>query len=708
MFGKYYGKGLEVIVHKIKTILIMVVLGVLMPFAIANAQQTNNVIGVKVLPLPDERVRLIFQFDKPLTQKPSDFQMKKPAKLVFDFVGIGKSMPEEFLNKLVNVGVLERYTIVTTPNRMRAVLSLRKIVPFTTDITGSQFNVTLAGKSAIRKFDKPASFYSNRNVRTRFKVEGVDFRGSSKEGGKLIIRASSSSLDVDVTQQGNGVLVKLANTRIPGKFLRRLDVGDFHTPAKAINAYQRGKMAQFKIDTKGDFGHFAYQVNKKVYVEVFPLTEEEIKKAKLKKEVYTGKRISLNFQNISVRSVLQLIADFTNENIVVSDGVQGNITLHLNKVPWDQALSIIMKTRGLSKRKMGSVTLIAPAQEITAREKAEVAALQQSKELAPLLSELMQINYAKASEIAALLKNKDVTMLSNRGTMSVDARTNSLWIQDTAAKLAELKDLIKKLDVPVRQVLIEARVVIVNKDFEQDLGIRFGVTRPDSLSGTLAGANEVRGGTDPAATTTVLGVPTNRLNLDLAAAPTTGSAASIGLALAKLGNGILLDLELSALEIEGKGEVISSPRLITANQQEATIEAGEEIPYLEASSSGAATISFKKAVLSLKVTPQITPDNKIILDLKVNQDTPSATRFNGVPAILTKQIETNVLVSNGQTIVLGGIYKQDKKSTVNRVPFLGEMPFIGSLFRNKQQITKREELLIFITPKIIKHSFMTS
>lgn len=677
---------------------------------LANASaSTNHLVGIKALPLPDNRVRLIFQFSSPLKQKPTSFTMKKPAMLVFDFLSVNKKIDGSLSNAKVGVGVLSKYSLVGSPKRLRAVLSLDKVVTYSSSIHGNQFNVTLAGNSAYKRFDKPVAFYSNNNIQARYKIKGVDFRGADKKGGKLILRTSSSHASVEVEQQNNQLLVKLPKTRIPSQYLRRLDVVDFHTPAQVISAFQKGSDAEFVIDTKGDYGHFAYQVDRTFYIEVFPLTAEEIKRAKLAKKVYSGKRISLNFQNISVRAVLQLIAEFTKQNIVVSDDVNGKITLHLNKVPWDQALAIIMKTRGLSKRKMGDVILVAPSEEISNREKSEIAAIEQSKELAPLLSELMQINYAKASEISALLVNKDVTMLSSRGSLSVDARTNAIWIQDTASKLAELKALIKKLDVPVRQVLIEARVVIINRNFEQDLGIRFGVTKPDSLSGTIAGANEVAGGTAPSATTTTVnGVPTNRLNLDLAAAPTTGTAASIGLALAKLGHGVLLDLELSALEIEGKGEVISSPRLITANQQEATIEAGEEIPYLEASSSGAATIAFKKAVLKLQVTPQITPDNKIILDLKVNQDTTSATLFNGVPAILTKQIQTNVLVSNGQTVVLGGIYKQDKTQSVNRIPFLGEMPFIGPLFRNKQQVVKKEELLIFITPKVIKHSFMTS
>lgn len=680
---------------------------------LANAQNLQNqLVGIKALPLPDNRVRIIFQFSSPVNKLPSSFTMKSPAMLVFDFADTANQLSANLSNANIGVGVLDKYSLVTGPNRLRAVLDLSKMVSYTTSIQGNEFNVTLAGNSAYQRFDQPQAFYSKKGISTRFTVKGVDFRGSDKKGGKLVISTSSPNATVDVEQEGNQLLVKLSKTKIPANFLRRLDVMDFHTPAQMISAFQRGSDAQFVIDTTGDYGHFEYQVDKTFYIEVFPLTEEEIKKAKLAKEVYTGKRISLNFQNISVRAVLQLIAEFTQQNIVVSDGVNGKITLHLDKVPWDEALSIILKTRGLSKRKMGEVLLIAPSDEISAREKSEMAAIEQSKELAPLLSELMQINYAKASELSDLLGNKDAKMLSERGAISVDARTNSIWLQDTAVKLAELKALIKKLDVPVSQVLIEARVVIINRDFEQDLGIRFGVTKPDSLSGTLAGANEIANGTSPSATATTPreagGVPTNRLNLDLAAVPTTGTAASIGLALAKLGHGVLLDLELSALEIEGKGEVISSPRLITANQQKATIMSGEEIPYQESSSSGATTVAFKKAVLQLEVTPQITPDNSILLDLKVNQDARGLPTATGVPIILTKQISTNVLVSNGQTVVLGGIYKQNKSQSISRVPFLGEMPFIGPLFRKKQQVIQKEELLIFITPKVIKNSFMTS
>jgi len=420
-------------------------------------------------------------------------------------------------------------------------------------------------------------------------------------------------------------------------------------------------------------------------VNVFSSANSLVYMSQHEEKKFTGKPITMNFQNIPVRTVLELLAEFTGINIVVSDKVVGNITLSLNNTPWDQALDIILTSNLLDKRQTGNVMLIAPADE-----------LRIAKESTPLYSELLQINYAKANDIATLLKDQNNSLLSKQGSLTVDGRTNSIWIQDKKIKINNIRQLLKRLDVPVKQVLIEARIVNVTKDFAQDLGIRFGVTHQPDVTGSLRGATELSHGVLPGLA--------DRLNLDLAALPIGGGAASVGIALAKLGNGILLDLELSALESEGKGEIISSPRLITTNQQAAIIESGEEIPYQEATLSGATAVAFKKAVLSLKVTPQITPDDKILMDLKINQDTLSVRTVNGVPAILTKEIQTSVLVNNGQTIVLGGIYKQDKNNTINRVPFLGELPVVGRLFRNQSVKVKNEELLIFITPRIITNN----
>ena len=423
---------------------------------------------------------------------------------------------------------------------------------------------------------------------------------------------------------------------------------------------------------------------------------------KQSKQAFTGKRISLNFQNIEVHAVLQLIADFTGINIIVSTNVSGSITLRLNDIPWDQALEIILTTQHLEQRMMGNVMLVDTKASLDTVEEAQLKTQQLIQRLEPMHSHLVQIKYAKAADIALLIKDKQNSLLSERGTVSVDNRTNTLWIQDTATKISEIRALVKQLDIPIKQVLIEARIVDVTKDFEQELGIKWGVSKPKHLSGTLDGANNMLvppGAVNPAS------VPVaQRLNLDLAAAPTVGIPASVGIALAKLGDNILLDLELSALESEGRAQLISSPKLITTNQQPALIESGEEIPYQESTSSGATAVSFKKAVLSLRVTPQITPDKKIVMELKINQDTASAKTFNGVPAILTKEIQTNVLVNNGQTIVLGGIYREDKNKSVARIPFLGSLPVVGALFGAKQSTVHHEELLIFITPRIITNS----
>lgn len=665
--------------------------------------KTNTLVGLKVLPLPNNKLRVEFEFKDNLAKKPSDFLMKSPATLIYDFVDMQSGLPEADTHKSVNLGIMKKYDIVSSGSRVRAVLSLQNTVAYKSQLNGNKFSITLASNVNKRVFQAKPRYLSHQLDNGRNRISDIDFRGAGKNSGKLIVKMSKSNTNIDISQSGDNIIVKFLDSGIDDKYLRQLDVSDFHTPARAIDVYQQAKTTKIVMKTKGNFGQFSYQVNDKFYVEVFPLTKEEIAKQKLKKKVYSGKQISLNFQNINIRSVLQLLAEFTGKNMVVSDAVKGGITLRLNEVPWDQALSIILKTKGLAERRMGDVILIAPINEIAEREQQEMKALAQSKELAPLLSKLMHINYAKAADIAEIVKSENTKLLSARGSVTVDTRTNALWIQDTAKQLDEIKSLILKLDVPVKQVLIEARVVNVNKDFEDDIGIRFGVSNSNHLSGSLEGANQVAGGTAPA------DVPiADRLNFDAIAPVTAGTPASIGIALAKLGQGTLLDLELSALETEGRGEVISSPRLITGNQQAAMIEAGEEIPYQEATSSGATSVAFKKAVLSLKVTPQITPDNRIILDLVVNQDTASAQRFNGVPAILTKQIETNVLVNNGQTLVLGGIYKQDKTSAVVRIPFLGKIPVLGMLFRNKRNIIKHEELLIFITPKIIRHSFMTN
>jgi type IV pilus assembly protein PilQ len=456
-------------------------------------------------------------------------------------------------------------------------------------------------------------------------------------------------------------------------------------------------------DTSKDYEHLAYQSDDQYVVEVRELAEEVVEQRK--KDVFEGERLSLNFQDIEVRSVLQLIADFTNLNMVVSDAVSGNLTLRLKNVPWDQALDIILKTKGLGKRVNGNVIYVAPSEEIAAREKLELEAQQQVQELAPLRSEFIQVNYARAGDLAELFKSSDNSLLSERGNVTVDERTNNLLVQDTALKLDEIRRLVERLDVPVKQVLIESRIVVATDDFSKSLGVRFGVTNIDDdfdgrdgnigvVSGGLNATNDAINGDDLELN--------DRLNVNL---PAAGSTGSIGLALAKLPLGLLLELELSAAQAESRAEVISTPRVIASNQTTARIEQGTEIPFQSATSSGATDVEFKKAVLSLEVTPQITPDDRVSMKLVVTNDSvgeqvPSG--FGGfIPSIDTNEVETDVLVDNGQTIVLGGVYQQDKSNSISRVPFFGDLPFVGVLFRNTATENNKSELLVFITPKII-------
>ncbi len=672
----------------------------------------NSLISIRPMSLPDNRMRIDFQFAKPLKQLPASFVTQKPPRIVLDFISTDLKVPKSEKTKKIHLGSLSTYTLISVGERVRVILDLERSVSYSGSVSGTVYSIVINGKT--NDFYQPTKevLITNQVVDAKHKICRFDFRGTDKQGGRIVLDVTDASIPIDVTQTGKELVVNFLNTSIPKQLMKRFDVADFHTPTQSIVMQQVGKNVKMTVRNQGDYGHFVYQVNKQFMLDIFPLTAEEAQKAKLKKQVFTGKTISLNFQNINIRAVLQLLADFTGINMVVSEKVVGDITLRLNDLPWDQALDIILTTQGLDKRRTGNVMLIDTKEHFDKMEENQLKSEQVIRKLEPIRSDLLQINYAKATDVALLIKDKENSLLSDRGKISVDVRTNTLWVQDTGAKIEEVRELIKQLDIPVKQVQIEARIVQVNKDFNQDLGIRWGVSKPTHLSGTLNGANQLAQGTPPANVIT----PTqpfqpyaSRLNLDMVAAPASGALpASLGIALARLGNGVLLDLELSALESEGRAELISSPRLITTNQQAAVIESGQEIPYQEATSSGATAIAFKKAVLSLKVTPQITPDNRILMDLQINQDTPSAERFNGVPAILTKEIQTNVLVNNGQTIVLGGIYKQDKNKAIRRIPFFGELPVVGGLFRNKQIVLKNEELLIFITPKIITSSLSIS
>lgn len=661
----------------------------------------NQLLSVKPMALPDNRIRLDFHFSKPLEKMPASFMTEKPARLVLDFAGVDSKIPQPNSLQVVNLAALTQYRIVGATNRVRAVLDLPGLVYYSGNCVGNHYNLILSGKTDQMVEPTKEIVVTKRPVNAHFHIKHVDFRGTDKQGGRIVVDVSKPGVPVDVKQIGRNLTVNFLNTSVPAALMKRYDVSDFHTPATYFTLKQVGNGVQLVAHVKGDYAHFTYQVNNQVMLDVFPLSAEEVKQAKLKKRIFTGKRISLNFQKIQVRAVLQLLADFTGLNLVVSANVTGDITLRLNDIPWDQALDIILTTQGLDKRQTGNVMLIDKATDIAARELNELKTQEETRKKEPVRSDLLQINYAKATDIATMLKDKSNSLLSDRGNLSVDVRTNSIWIQDVGSRIEEIRDLVKQLDIPVKQVLIESRIVTVDKNFEQDLGIQFGISKPTHLSGTLSGANELAKGVPPA----FVDPFRQRLNVDLQALPTlVSSPASIGIALAKLGDGILLDLELSAMESENRGEIIASPRLITSNQQPAIIESGSDIPYQESTSSGATAVAFKKAVLSLSVTPQITPNNKIMMTLKINQDEQSPERVNNVPVINTKQIQTNVLVNNGQTIVLGGIYKQNKVNSMSRVPFLGNLPVVGYMFRKTHTDIQNEELLIFITPRIITNT----
>jgi len=544
----------------------------------------------------------------------------------------------------------------------------------------------------------------------------IDFRRENNGDGKVIIPMPNSNVDVNVVKKGNKVSIIMKNVRV-AQATRRLNVLDFATPASYIDITRHGADVHIDITARTSFIHDAHREGGN-YIVVMKKIKRAVKKPttknplKLKKKVYKGKKLSLNFQDIEIRSVLQLLADFTDKNIVVSDSVKGNITLRLKNVPWDQALDIVLESKALGMRSNGNVIWVAPASELAAKEQQEMQSLKRIKELEPLVTEYISVNFAKAEDLVKLVKssqgNTEGTLLSDRGTISVDVRTNTLLVQDTVSRIDSIREMVKSLDVAIRQVSIESRIVIANDEFGKNLGTRFGVTQlaPFGRRGlmTTSGGSAATdsmvndaAGSSTSSNLNPVKIPAlaDRLNINM---PVAGAAGKFGFSI--LAKDFLLDLELSALQSENKGEVVSTPRVVTANKKKALIEQGVEIPYLEASSSGATSVSFKKAVLSLEVTPQITPDEHVIMDLKINQDTVGAV-FSGVPSINTREVNTQVIVESGQTVVLGGVHEEQHKNDLSKVPVLGDLPYIGRLFRRTYKTDDKRELLIFVTPRVL-------
>lgn len=642
--------------------------------------------SVDATALANGQIEVRIELDGPVPENIGSFTIDNPARLSIDIPQSKLAVDKRIIP--IEMGIVNSARLLQAGDRSRIVLNLEHMVSY--DIRSAnntifvQLNTGSSSSSGVVKQTIGASEISA-NKLSGTEIKSIDFRRGESGAARITVELSNNEAAVDLQQRNGKITVDFIGVSLPGALKKRLDVLDFATPVSLIDAFSSDRGAQLVI-TPGDveYDYMAYQTGNTYQIEVKPLTEEEAKEIKKDKLGYSGEKLSLNFQNIEVRSVLQLIADFTGLNIVASDTVNGAITLRLKNVPWDQALDIILRTRGLGKRQTGNVILVAPNTEIAEREKQELEAMKQIVDLAPVSTRFFQINYAKASDIATLLKSGEkASILSARGQVTVDKRTNTLMVLDTSEKLDEVSSLIRKLDIPIRQVMIEARIVTASNEFSRSLGMNANI------------------GPNPANTA---GITTNgsngSMNINLpVAAPTSG----IGLAV--LGSNYLVDLELSAMQTEGTGELVSNPRVITSNQNEAIIEQGVEIPYQEsAGASGATSISFKKAVLSLRVTPQITPDDRIVMDLEVSKDNVSSVVSGGVPAIDTRAISTQVLVNNGETVVLGGIYEQETVNTNDEVPGLASIPLIGLLFKRETKLDNKKELLIFVTPKILKDS----
>ncbi len=690
--------------------------------AFASAQEGNRLQDIQVQSLPGDRVELKLIMSE-TAPEPLDFTIENPARIALDLPGTSLGMTSR--RRDVNLGPLDTVLTAEANGRTRVVLNLDTMVAYETRRSGNTVIVTLgdgddysagttqfasAPTSDSRSFAAPGSR----------SISAVDFRRTRDGGGRVVVNLTDPSTSVDIRQEGGRVVAVFKDTSLPAELMRRLDVNDFATPVTTVDALRTNLDTRIVISAEGKYEQLAYQSDNEFTIEINPAPEESQAESSLFAEdkEYEGQRLSLNFQDIETRSVLQLLAETSGKNIVVSDTVQGNVTLRLRNVPWDQALDIVMTTKGLDMRQNGNVIMVAPAEEIAARETADLEAQLAIQELEPVYSEFLQVNYAKAADLSDLITGTDKgSMLSERGSIAVDDRTNTLLVQDTAERLQDIRRMVRTLDIPIKQVLIESRIVVVNDDFSRDLGVRLGVTGFNEDGGDLIVASGTGSGTDtminsalnnladPAnGTVYPIEVPllNNRYNVNVPIADAAGR-----FSLAILQSDYLVDLELTALEAEGRGEIVSTPRVITANQKEATIKQGVEIPYQQSASSGATTIQFKEAVLELVVTPQITPDNNIIMDLRVSKDNVGDIISTGglggtVPSIDTRSVETQVLVADGQTVVLGGIYETERRETLKKVPFLGDIPFAGALFRSKQRVDNKAELLIFVTPRILE------
>ncbi|MGP1716625.1 MAG: type IV pilus secretin PilQ [Methylophilus sp.] len=724
------------------------------PLMAADMPAGNNQLqAVEVTTLPGGRLNVQLQLARPLSAAPASFTLSNPPRVVFDIPRTSNATGKNVV--AINQGALKSVQVAQANDRSRIVLNLSKPVQHQLQLQQNNLLIALAQESgelvpaaaAAKRFSEPAAVANHR-------IQNIDFvRGKNGEG-RILVDLSDSHVGVNVRNAGKTVVIDFTNTELPESLQRRLNVTNFNTPVLYVDAMRHNNQAQIVIEPQGDWEQSAYQADRKLVVDIRPLVKDQNKLIQGSKQGYAGEKLSLNFQRVDVRDVLKVIADFTGKNIVVSDSVSGSVTIGLKDVPWDQALDVIMQSKGLDMRVNGSVISIAPAEEFAAKEKAQLTADAERETLETLRTEVFSLKYQKAADFRNMLLGGGAgggastsgtssstgssagrmnRILSQRGSVTFDARTNTIFVQDTTKKLEEIQTIINKVDVPVKQVMIESRMVIASNTFSKALGARFGIQQtgtPGSNSAVAIGGNignrataytapttptgngTYTQGTQGGTVQTVTGFDNGRVDPNgyllssngqpdlMSNLPVTNAYGGIALSLLKLSANLLLNLELSALEADSRGKVISSPRVTTANQQKARIAQGVEIPYQTATSSGATAVSFKKAELSLEVTPQITPDQKIIMDLDVRKDSRGEVLPGGV-AINTQNVQTQVLVGNGETVVLGGIYEQVSRKSTDKVPFFGDLPVVGYAFKRNTKQEDKTELLIFITPKVM-------
>ncbi|MCU0074440.1 type IV pilus secretin PilQ [Pseudomonas koreensis] len=664
--------------------------------------QAANLKALDVAALPGERVELKLSFDGPPPQ-PKGYTTDSPARIALDLPGVASQLASK--TRDLGSGNARTATVVEANNRTRLIISLTQLAPYDTRVEGNTVFVVVgqgskaaAPRTATRTPRAAAAAVPVRTFApTARAIRGVDFQRGTAGEGNVVIDLSDPTIAPDIQEHDGKIILNFARTQLPEPLRVRLDVKDFATPVQFVNAGVSGDRATITVEPSGTFDYSTYQTDNKLTVSIRPLTVDDLQKRNADRNSYNGEKLSLNFQDIDVRSVLQLIADFTNLNLVASDTVQGGITLRLQNVPWDQALDLVLKTKGLDKRKVGNVLLVAPADEIAARERQELESQKQIAELAPLRRELLQVNYAKAADIAKLFQSvtSAEAKVDERGSITVDERTNNIIAYQTQDRLDELRRIVAQLDIPVRQVMIEARIVEANVDYDKSLGVRWGGSIQNKGNWNTSGVSN--------GSSTTIGTPgstsTNSPFVDMG---TVNNTSGIGIAF--ITDNVLLDLELTAMEKTGNGEIVSQPKVVTSDKETAKILKGTEIPYQEASSSGATSVSFKEASLSLEVTPQITPDNRIIMEVKVTKDEPDyLNKVQDVPPIKKNEVNAKVLVNDGETIVIGGVFSNTQSKVVDKVPFLGDVPYLGRLFRRDVVSEKKSELLVFLTPRIMNN-----